>query len=426
MSAIASSRVERWLFPGWVAFATANIALMFVMPGKETIPFHFVWISLSIVYGLQPWSLRRTYVVLAAVCLVTGAALLRHVQNDVIGWEETTEVPLMSMVFLAMVWHVRQRAAAIAEARALAESERRVRDAQRRFVRFASHDLRTPVTIARGYTELIGSQTALAQVREDVAIVMDELDKLERIASRLLTLAQINEQSSLRPASVDLDALLHRTIKRWHVSANRHWWIDTDAGFVIADAERLEAVLDSLLDNAVRYTSSKDSVADPSEAAPAWDSRSSRQSSTDTAARCPLRTSPAAARCSPSGCPSEREPRHHRASPGMSSSQETATPSPHRHVESTNSARRGHAAAAASAARRSTPCSGRSDTSGYPQESARTSLGAMCTQMPTPSHAAGLTRSWWTRLSRWRRPMSLARRHGEEDRDAAMQAATGA
>jgi two-component system, OmpR family, sensor kinase len=260
MSATASSRVERWLFPAWVAFAAINIALMFVMPGKETVPFHFVWISLSIVYGLQPWPLRRTFAVLAAVCLVTGAALIRHVQNDVIGWEETTEVPLMSMVFLAMVWHVRRRVAAVAEARALADSERRVRDAQRRFVRFASHDLRTPVTIARGYTELIGSQTAPAQVREDAAIVMDELDKLERIASRLLTLAQINEQSSLRPTSVDLDVLLHRTIKRWRVSANRQWRIDTDSGFVVADAERLEAVLDSLLDNAVRYTEDGGSV----------------------------------------------------------------------------------------------------------------------------------------------------------------------
>jgi lysylphosphatidylglycerol synthetase-like protein (DUF2156 family) len=86
MSATASSRVDRWLFPAWVAFAAINIALMFVMPGKETVPFHFVWISLSIVYGLQPWRLRRSFVVLAAVCLVTGAALVRHVQNDVIGW----------------------------------------------------------------------------------------------------------------------------------------------------------------------------------------------------------------------------------------------------------------------------------------------------------------------------------------------------
>jgi hypothetical protein len=60
-------------------FAAANIALMFVMPGKETIPFHFVWISLALVYGLQPWSMRRTYIVLAASpypCVCSTAARL--------------------------------------------------------------------------------------------------------------------------------------------------------------------------------------------------------------------------------------------------------------------------------------------------------------------------------------------------------------
>jgi signal transduction histidine kinase len=254
MWAIASSRADRWLFLGWLAFAAANVALMFLMPGKETVPFHFVWISLSLVYGLQPWSLTRTYLVLAGVGVVTGAALVHHVQNDVIGWEETTEVPLMSMVFLAMVWHVRRRAAANAEARQMAESERQVRDAQRRFVRFASHELRTPLTVARGYTELIRNEHLNPQVAEDAAVVLDELDKLERIAARLLTLAKVEEPSQLRPEPLDLDALLCRTIKRWRPTAQRCWSIDSAAGTVVADPERLEAALDSLLENAVRYT----------------------------------------------------------------------------------------------------------------------------------------------------------------------------
>jgi two-component system, OmpR family, sensor kinase len=250
----ASSRTDHLLFAAWVAFAAINVVAMFVLPGKETVPFHFVWISLSIVYGLQSWSLTRTYLVLVAVGAVTGVALIRHVQNHVIGWEETTEVPLMSLVFLAMVWHVRRRTAANAEARALAESERRMRDAQRRFVRFASHELRTPLTVARGYTELIRDEHLDPQVGEDTAVVLDELDKLERIAARLLTLAKVEEPSQLRLAPVDLDALLHRTIKRWRPTANRQWSIDSQAGMIVADADRLEAALDSLLENAVRYT----------------------------------------------------------------------------------------------------------------------------------------------------------------------------
>jgi two-component system OmpR family sensor kinase len=254
MSAIASSRADRQLFLGWTAFAVVNVALMFVLAGQETVPFHFVWISLALVYGLQPWSAIKTCIVLALVCIFTGAALIGHVRNGVIGWEETTEVPLMTLVFLAMVWHVRRRAAAVSEARASAESERQMRDGQRRFVRFASHELRTPVTVARGYTELIRDQATRAQLREDAGIVLDELDKLERIASRLLTLAQMDERSTFRPELVDLDVLLHQTIKRWRPVADRQWSIEAGAGMLIADPERLATVLDSLLDNAVRCT----------------------------------------------------------------------------------------------------------------------------------------------------------------------------
>lgn len=261
MWATASPRADRWLFLGWAAFAAVNVVLMFVMPGKETVPFHFVWISLSLVYGLQPWSLTRTYLVLAAVGIVTGATLVHHVQHQVIGWEETTEVPLMSMVFLAMVWHVRRRATANAEAQAMAESERRMRDAQRRFVRFASHELRTPLTVARGYAELIRCEHRHPQVGADVDVVLDELDKLERIAARLLTLAKVEEPSRLRLDQVDVDSLLQRTIKRWRPTAQRDWSLDSDAGVIVADAERLEAALDSLLDNAVRYTADGGTIA---------------------------------------------------------------------------------------------------------------------------------------------------------------------
>src|SRR5882757_6113639 len=228
MWATASSRADRWLFLGWI--------------------------SLSLVYGLQPWSLKRTYLVLVVVGIVTGLALIRHVQNGIIGWEETTEVPLMSMVFLAMVWHVRRRAAASAEVRQTAESEHRMRDAQRRFVRFASHELRTPLTVARGYTELIRSEHVHPQVGDDATVVLEELDKLARIAARLLMLAQAGEPSELRTEELDLDALLQRTIKRWRPIVERTWSHAGHAGTIRCDPERIEVALDSLLENAVRYT----------------------------------------------------------------------------------------------------------------------------------------------------------------------------
>ena len=40
----------------WFAFAAANLIAMGLVPSWETIPFHFVWISLTFVYGVRVWS----------------------------------------------------------------------------------------------------------------------------------------------------------------------------------------------------------------------------------------------------------------------------------------------------------------------------------------------------------------------------------
>jgi two-component system, OmpR family, sensor kinase len=254
MSDTALSPVNRWLFPGWVIFAAANTAAMFAVPGQETIPFHFVYISIALVYGFQPWPLRRTYAILGLVAVTTGAALAWHVKNNVIGWEETAEIPLMALLFLVMVWHVRRRVAATREARRYADSEHEMREMQKRFVRFASHELRTPVTVGRGFAELIRDAQPGSQAAQDAVIVLEEFDNLERIAARLLTLARMDEPSTVKPSIVPLGALLERTVTRWRPAADRDWRLSPTSAVVVADRQRLETALDSLVENAVRFT----------------------------------------------------------------------------------------------------------------------------------------------------------------------------
>ncbi|TML74869.1 MAG: hypothetical protein E6G12_10585, partial [Actinobacteria bacterium] len=52
---------------GWAVFAAANWAAMVVWPSWETVPFHFVWISLTFVYGVRVWSSRTMWAVLSVV-----------------------------------------------------------------------------------------------------------------------------------------------------------------------------------------------------------------------------------------------------------------------------------------------------------------------------------------------------------------------
>ena len=86
---------------------------------------------------------------------VTGAALAWTVVRGNERLDELTEVPLMAAMFLAMVWHAHRRRTAIEETERMAESEHRLLEGQREFVRDASHELRTPIAVARGHAELI-------------------------------------------------------------------------------------------------------------------------------------------------------------------------------------------------------------------------------------------------------------------------------
>ncbi|MDT4994625.1 MAG: two-component system, OmpR family, sensor kinase [Actinoplanes sp.] len=258
MSAIASFRTNRILIGGWTAAAVIWAALMFLMPGEETVPFHFIWICLALVYGFTRWPVPGMVAAVVAVTLVTGLILCHHAAQGRIGWEETAEVPLMAALFGVMVWHVQRRNQALNEVRRMADAERRRLEVQQLFLRLASHELRTPITVARGFTELVRKTHQDAATLEDTEVVLDELDKLTRITHRVVTLMQMEEPYPLYPT--DLDAELIRIGRRWQPTADRRWSVRSDVGTRLVNAERLEAAVDCLVENAVKFTGPGDGI----------------------------------------------------------------------------------------------------------------------------------------------------------------------
>lgn len=75
----------------WVAFAAANYAAMIAWPSWETIPFHFVWISLTLLYGFRVWPMRGTLVILAGVIAVTSASIGLDAFEGIQLWGELFE-----------------------------------------------------------------------------------------------------------------------------------------------------------------------------------------------------------------------------------------------------------------------------------------------------------------------------------------------
>ena len=59
----------------WVGFSLANLAAIVIFQRWETIPFHLIWISFTLLYGFRIWPARQALWVLAAVSLTTFAAI---------------------------------------------------------------------------------------------------------------------------------------------------------------------------------------------------------------------------------------------------------------------------------------------------------------------------------------------------------------
>jgi len=249
---------RRWVEFAWAVFAALNVLVILRVAELETIPFHLIWVSLTIVYGYRVWSGRTTTLVLAAVSIVTGAALALAVTRSERGYEELAEVPLMAAMFVAMVWHARRRQAAVEEARRMAETEHHLREHQRTFVRDASHELRTPITIALGHAELLRSTVTEPQAVRDADVVLDELGRLSRLSERLLLLAAAEDGGLLTLDRVDPGSLVEETLRRWAPTAPRRWAsrVQVERGArVSADADRLRDALDALVENALHATS---------------------------------------------------------------------------------------------------------------------------------------------------------------------------
>jgi signal transduction histidine kinase len=243
----------------WFAFAAANLVAMEIWPNWETIPFHFIWISLTLVYGFRVWEPRATGFVLGGVMAGTGSLILSDAFSGSQLWGELFEVPLMSAMFLAMVWHARRRQDAVQRLERESADRAALLQQQKRFLHDVSHELRTPVTIARGHLEVL--RRLNGRPAQEIEVALDELGRIEHILERLLLLAKSKQPDFVVPEDVDVQAFLDDVLVRWSGTVPRGWRLgDVPAGGLRVDPEALRIALDALIENAVKYTKPTDGI----------------------------------------------------------------------------------------------------------------------------------------------------------------------
>jgi two-component system sensor histidine kinase BaeS len=130
------------------------------------------------------------------------------------------------------------------------------REAERDFLLSVSHELKTPLTAIRGYSE--GLADGAFEPEEASRVISLEASRLERLVRDLLDLARMNRSEfSVRREPVDVAEVAREAVRR-HEAAAREFGVTLTAEgaetWVEADADRLLQVTSNLVENALRET----------------------------------------------------------------------------------------------------------------------------------------------------------------------------
>jgi len=268
----ALNRVRRWARSSWIdivwaAFVLVNLAAMHAMKAWSTIPFLVIWVSLTVVYGFRMWRLQPALLTVAVVTFATGGIIVAQVVDGQQDADYLVEVPLVALMFLAMVWHGRRRQAALVERLAAMEEVQRVSqenlrllEQQRLFLLDASHELGTPITVALGHAELIEQAATDKGLADDARVVVGELGRLRRLSSRLLLLASAGNPGFLDTAPLGIDSVVIDALDRWGYTPRRWRLGEVAEATVLGDRDRLAVALDALLENAIAHTGTEDRI----------------------------------------------------------------------------------------------------------------------------------------------------------------------
>lgn len=145
--------------------------------------------------------------------------------------------------------------------------EREEEEKRSTFISVISHELQTPIAIIKGYASTLARADAkfdAAALRSRLLAVEEEADRLNKLVGNLLYASRIQAGGlQMDIAPLDLANLVQKVAHRLQVKSpgvTIRVNVPANLPAVMADRDRIEEVLQNLLDNAVKYSPDKHEV----------------------------------------------------------------------------------------------------------------------------------------------------------------------
>lgn len=130
---------------------------------------------------------------------------------------------------------------------------------QRQFVSDASHELRTPVTVILGYSDLLSRWGSKDEqiLQEGIESIQSEAENMQQLIEKLLFLARADQQRQvLHKENVDLYEIVDDVYRKMKLVTKDHTvtLLANEHGMIYADIVMMRQMMRIVLENSTKYT----------------------------------------------------------------------------------------------------------------------------------------------------------------------------